>query len=265
MRRCEIVLSLTATGRTAVAGGGRVWLGTVWRWTGDRRALNVTSLTHTLLTSLPPGLQGSPLSTRLGTLALLQLLDTSLRGLQPGPQLQDDLLHVGDGVPEVGELSAGGAGGVGVGTLEEDPVRSGHQPGLLEVSLEQEVVLVALAQPGGEGGVGEGGVEGGDHPAVDGPAVQPHLQLVPGHRDGQPVPGVVRQPQREGLHPEAQVGPGRGVVEPEDVLTAAGLDLQVPGHHTLTLSLTHHCSPVGLVFAVRKCKDSSAVLALLSY
>ena len=260
-----IVLSLTATCWTAVTRGGRVRLGTVWRWTGDRGALDVTGLTDTLITSLPPGLQGSPLSTRLGTLALLQLLDTSLRSLQPGPQLQDDLLHVGDGVPEVRELAAGGAGGVGVGTLEEDPVRSGDQPSLLEVSLEQEVVLVALAQPGGEGGVGEGGVEGGDHPAVDGPAVQPHLQLVPGHRHGQPVPGVVRQPQREGLHPEAQVGPGWGVVEPEDVLAAAGLDLQVPQVDTLTLPSHPPLSPVGLVFAVRKCKDSSAVLALLSY
>ena len=58
-------------------------------------------LAGAVLTSLSPGLQVSPLPARLGTLAPLQLLDASLCGLQPGTQLHDQLLHVGDRVLEV--------------------------------------------------------------------------------------------------------------------------------------------------------------------
>ena len=137
-------------------------------------------------------------------------------------------------------------------TLDQHPVRARHQLGLLQKPLEESVVLVALTQPGSEGGGQEGGVEGGHDPAVDRPAVQQDLYLVPGHGDGQPVPGVVRQSEGEGLHPGvggAGAGGGGLVVDPHHVLPAAGLDLQVP---------------VGLVLAVGKCKDGSAVLAFLS-
>ena len=102
--------------------------------------------------------------------------------------------------------------------------------------------MVALTKPGGERGLvsrEEGSVQCGDDAAVDGPAVEPHLQLGPGHRDGQAVPGVVRQSEWEGLHPRTQLRPGGGVVEPEHVLPAAGLDLEVPDRQQLSLpSLT---------------------------
>ena len=140
-------------------------------------------------------------------------------------------------------------------TLGQHSVRSRHQLRLLEKSLEEKIVLVALPQPGRERGEGggqgqEGSVEARDHPAVDRAAVQEDFYLISGHGDSQPVPGVVRQAEGEGLHPGgAGAGAGGLVVNPHHVLPPAGLDLQVP---------------VSLVLAVRKCKESSAVLAFLS-
>ena len=43
------------------------------------------------------------------------------------------------------------------------------------------------------------------------------LYLVPGHGDGQAVPGVVSQPQGEGLHPELARAGGGAVVHPQHV------------------------------------------------
>ena len=55
------------------------------------------------------------------------------------------------------------------------------------------------------------------------PGVSSHLYLVTGHDHGQPVPGVIRQAQGEGLHPEPRPG---HVEQPQHVLAAAALDLQ---------------------------------------
>ena len=50
-----------------------------------------------------------------------------------------------------------------------------------------------------------------------------HLYLVTRHDHGQSVPGVVREPQGEGLDPEAT---GGHVEQPQHVLAAAALNLQ---------------------------------------
>lgn len=93
---------------------------------------------------------------------------------------------------------------------------------------------ISLSQPQGELWVGEVPVGEGDDPFVDRMAVQQQLHLSAGDGESDAMPLVVGQAIGEALHLSI-LGPGHRVVQPDLILSPAGLQLQVPAtrsHHT---------------------------------
>ena len=101
-------------------------------------------------------------------LALLQHGQLRLGHLQPRRQVEHVPLQQLHRLLQLLELATRRAAGVGAGALVQVAVLAGHQPGLLEETSEEEL-LVALAKPEGELllGEGEGGVDGSHNSTVD--------------------------------------------------------------------------------------------------